>query len=129
MTKKKKKVLRGMNCDPSGRFPPKPDFNIPFGHSQTSQLHFGWEITDPMYGRITFEGIVSNRTPVFSLKIIYTPDDNLMYHEKFLNSYLDNKFKIFTIIRFNVREQREMFLPVGGLLQKGEVMTWQTKVV
>lgn len=129
MTKKKLKVLRGMNCDPTGRYPPKPDSNIAFNESQTSEVHFGWELTDPMYGRITYEGIVSNRSPEFHIKIIYTPDDNLMYHEKFLDFYLDNKFQVFTIIRFNVNRKREWFKPVFGMLRKGELMTWQDKVV
>lgn len=129
MTKKERKLLRGMNCDPSGRYPPDKDSNLNFDKSQTSQLHFGWELTDPMYGRITYEGIVTNRDPEFSIKIIYTPDDNLMYHEKFLGHYLDNKFQVFTIIRFNVAQRREMFMPVFGMLRKGELMTWQVKVV
>lgn len=133
MTKGKKQVItRGMNCDPSGRYPPDPDdpnSKIPFASSQTSLVHFGWELTDPMYGRITFEGIVQNRSPEFFIKILYTPDDNLMYHDKFLDTYLDNKYQVFRIIRFNVRNQQEMFVPVHGLLQKGELMTCLKKVV
>lgn len=122
-------IIRGMHCDPSGRYPPDKDSPIPFHASQTSLVSLGWEVRDEMYGRITFEAGIVNRAPEFFLRILYTPNENLMYHEKFLDVYLDGRFQVFNIIRFNVRQKKEFFLPVYGMLRKGELMEWQHQVL
>ena len=118
------KVIRGMNCHPKGLYDNKnllKQNKIPFDASQTSDVVFGWEIKHTL-GRITFEGIVSNRVPRFLIQLLYTPSRDVD-HQSLAS------LRLFDIPRQQERHREFFNIQPQRKINKGEKVTWLEKIL
>ena len=103
-------VIQGMNT--TGVNPPV--------RSRVLEVGFGWELNDPKLGRVTFEGLVANRTPQFDLRLLYSLQPDSTVSEQEIS---------FRLLMWDAQTNKEKFLVKKALVKKGVRVRWQEKIL
>jgi len=86
--------------------------------SRVLNVVFGWELDANDLGRITFEGVVSNRYPRFDLRLLYSMP---------LNS--PEKEMKFRLLLWDATKKEERFKSKRALVRKGIRVRWQERIL